>query len=161
MTNNPQDSRHTKYMQQALVQAHKAANAQEVPIGAVIVNAQGKVISRAYNKVEQHNTQVAHAEVLAISKAGKKVGDWRLLGCWIYVTLEPCAMCLNLILLSRMEGIVFGATSPLFGYHLDKAGTLSIYKNRHLPIKVVSAVGEEESIALLKHFFKQKRDLGG
>ena len=160
MTDNPQDNRHSLYMKQALSQARKAAEVQEVPIGAVIVDAQGKVISKAYNKVEQQHTQAAHAEVLSINKAGKKIGDWRLLGCWIYVTLEPCAMCLHLILLSRMEGIVFGATSPLFGYHLDKAGTLSIYKNRHLPIKVVSAVGEEESAALLKQFFKQKRDLG-
>lgn len=150
---------HTLYMKQALNQAQKAFDADEVPIGAVVVDAQGKVLSRAYNNAEKSHTQAGHAEVLAISKAGKKIGDWRLNGCWLYVTLEPCAMCLHLILLSRLEGVVFGASSPVFGYHLDKVGTLSIYKNSCLPIKVIEAVCAQESAQMLKHFFIKKREM--
>ncbi len=157
MTESKKD--HLFYMKKALQQAHKAFAANEVPIGAIIVDKQGNIIGRGYNKVEKLNSQSAHAEVLAINNAGKKLEDWRLLGCWMYVTLEPCAMCLHLILLSRMEGIVFGASSPLFGYHLDKVGTLSIYKNSRLPLEVVSRVGEQESAQLLKQFFKKKRNM--
>ena len=153
------EKHHISFMNQALVQARKAFEADEVPIGAIVVDPQGTIISRAYNKVEKVHSQSGHAEVLAIVKAGKKLGDWRLNGCWIYVTLEPCAMCLHLILLSRLEGIVFGASSPVYGYHLDKIGTLSIYKNRCLPVKVIEAVCVEESVELLKHFFIKKREM--
>lgn len=150
---------HLFYMHQALEQAKKALKADEVPIGAVIVDSQGTVIGRGYNKIEKLHSQAGHAEVLAINNAGKKIDDWRLLGCWMYVTLEPCAMCLHLILLSRMEGVVFGASSPLFGYHLDKVGTLSIYKNSRLPIEIIGAIAEQEAAQLLKYFFKKKRDM--
>ena len=103
-------------MNVAISEALKALAKEEVPIGAVIVNKEGVIIARAHNLTEHNHTQAAHAEVLAIQKAGKKLGDWRLEGCWLYVTLEPCAMCYNLAVLSRLDGIVYGAESPLFGY---------------------------------------------
>lgn len=109
------------FMSQALLQAQKALDKDEVPVGAVVVNADGVIIARGMNCTEAHHTQHAHAESLAIAKAGKKMRDWRLEGCWIYVTLEPCAMCMHLILLSRLAGVVFGASSPLFGFHLDNS----------------------------------------
>lgn len=143
------------FMQQALKQAHKAAAANEVPIGAVIVSPDGKVIARAYNQVEHNQTQSAHAEVLAINKAGKKLGDWRMSECWIYVTLEPCSMCMNLIYLSRFAGVVFGASSPLFGYRLDNTQPDQVYKRA--TVMVIEGVCAQESAQLLKRFFNQKR----
>jgi len=143
------------FMSQALVQAQKALDKDEVPVGAIVVNRAGKIIGRGMNKVETLHTQHAHAESLAIQAAGKKLQDWRLEGCWVYVTLEPCAMCMHLILLSRLEGVVFGASSPLFGYHLDNGLSLGLYKNCTLTI--ISGIGNEMAGALLKQFFKSKR----
>lgn len=148
---------HQFYMQRALDQARRAFAKDEVPIGAVIVNAQGAIIARAFNRSECNKTQTAHAEMLALQKAGKAIGDWRLQGCWIYVTLEPCAMCLNAIVLSRVEGLVYGAQSPLFGYHkVDKDIPSWLYKRDNLAI--IGGVHEEEAKKLLQQFFKQKRE---
>jgi tRNA(adenine34) deaminase len=148
---------HTKYMEKALIEAHKSFKKDEVPVGCVIVDEAGKIIARAHNLVEQKNTQTAHAECLAITKAGKKLGDWRLTNCWLYVTLEPCAMCFHLAIASRLKGIVYGARSPLFGYQLDKFGTVSLYKDRQLPLAIIGDVCATQAAALLKEFFKQKR----
>jgi len=147
-----------QFMRQALRQAQKASECDEVPIGAVIVNDKGEVIARGYNQVEKQHTQTAHAEMLAIAKAGKKMQDWRLEDCWIYVTLEPCAMCMVLIRLSRMKGVVFGADSPLFGYRLDKMLQLPVYKKD--TFHVIKGVLKDEAAYLLKSFFKKKRKKG-
>ena len=144
------------FMQAALRQARKAFANDEVPVGAVVVDPQGKIISRGHNMVEKKNTQAAHAEILALEKAGKKRENWRMEGCWLYVTLEPCVMCMGLIFLSRLEGIVFGASSLLFGYRLDKHVPLSVYNNDML--SVVSGVCVNDSVRLLKKFFKNKRE---
>lgn len=142
-------------MEKALMLAAKAALCQEVPIGALVVDAQGAIIAQAYNCVEQKKTQSAHAEVLALTKAGKKMQDWRLEGCWLYVTLEPCAMCLNLALLSRVRGIVYGAASPIFGFHLDKALSLQLYKRD--TFEIIAGICADKASDQLKNFFKQKR----
>ena len=144
------------FMRQALTQARKAFACNEVPIGAVIINKEGVVIARAYNQVEAKDTQSAHAELLAINKAGKKIGDWRLNECWLYVTLEPCSMCMNLIYLSRLSGVVFGTNSPLFGYRLDNKQSNRVYKKA--TVSVVEGVCADESAQLLKRFFNQKRE---
>lgn len=143
------------YMQHALKLAQKAAVIDEVPIGALVVNEQGVIVGRGYNMVEKRCTQTAHAELRALTQAGKKIGDWRLNGCWLYVTLQPCAMCLNSIKLSRIEGIVYGAESPLFGYHLDNTGKVSLYHRDTL--QVIKGVEADNAALLLKQFFKQKR----
>jgi tRNA(adenine34) deaminase len=148
---------HTKYMGKALEQAKKSFAQDEVPVGAVIVDATGKIIARAHNLTEKNHTQAAHAEALAITKAGKKLSNWRLTGCWLYVTLEPCSMCFHLAILSRLSGIVFGAKSPLFGYQLDKLGTVSLYKDRRLPLTIIEGVYSPQSATLLKEFFQKKR----
>jgi tRNA(adenine34) deaminase len=143
------------FMHKALLQAQRAYAADEVPVGAILVDVDGTIIGRGYNQVEKQHTQAAHAEVIAISKAGKKMGDWRLNGCWLYVTLEPCSMCIYLALLSRLEGVVFGASSPLFGYQLDKTLTFQLYKNNALSI--VAGVSAEKAAQLLRNFFRLKR----
>lgn len=102
-------------MKIAYRQACKAYNTNEVPVGAVIVDMDGSIIGRGYNKIEKNQTQAAHAEMIALSKAAQKKKGWRLDGCTLYVTLEPCLMCLGGILLSRITTIVYGAPSPLFG----------------------------------------------
>lgn len=143
------------YMHRALAQARKAFAAGEVPVGAVVVDAQGGVLAAAYNRVEQMDTQTAHAEMRAITSAGRKRGDWRLDGCWLYVTLEPCTMCMGLATLSRFEGVIFGATSPLFGYRLDKQDGLPLYK-RDIKM-IIEGICGQEAADLLKQFFKNQR----
>jgi tRNA(adenine34) deaminase len=141
------------YMHQALAQARKAGALDEVPIGAIIVDGAGVIVSRSHNRVEKRQTQLAHAELLAIEKACKKKGDWRLNGHWLYVTLEPCSMCLYAIIQSRFAGVVFGADSPLYGYRLDNVDNLAVYKKT----TIVKGVCAQESAMLLKQFFNQKR----
>ncbi len=162
-------------MKSALTEAAKALNKDEVPIGAVIINKDGNIIARAHNLTEHKHTQAAHAEVLAIEKAGKKIGDWRLEGCWLYVTLEPCAMCYNLAVLSRLDGIVYGAESPLFGFSKVAENDASpflphkalaqgghsekplVYNSGHLPA-IITGIEAEAAAMLLKTFFKRQRN---
>ena len=143
------------FMKKALALARKASQQGEIPVGAIIVDQGGNIIGRGYNSVEKHKTQLAHAELNAISKAVKKVGDWRLNGCTIYVTLEPCGMCFHAIGLSRISRIVYGAPSPLFGFHLDSKENIQIYQ-KHVD-KIVKGVCEESSTKLLKSFFEKRR----
>lgn len=144
------------YMNLALKQARKAARQDEIPVGAVIISPYGELVGTGYNQVEKKQCQREHAEVRAISQATKKQKDWRLDGCTLYVTLEPCMMCISLIALSRISRVVYGAPSPVFGYNLDKEGVLALYTRQ---IKnITSGVAAEESAALLRDFFKKKRE---
>ncbi len=144
-----------EYMSCALSLAKKALNLGEVPIGAVVVDSEGLIIGKGFNKVEKKQSQVAHAEVEAIAQAQRKTQNWRLNGCFIYVSLEPCLMCLGLIQLSRIDGIIYGADSPLYGCGLsNKDKTTPISGQLHIE----SGVGAHESIALLKAFFKDVRE---
>lgn len=145
-----------QFMNHALQQAQIAFQRDEVPVGAIVVDAQGLIIGSASNEVEHQHAQTAHAECLAIQAAGKALNDWRLEGCWIYVTLEPCAMCMNLILLSRLAGVVFAASSPLFGFHLDNGISIELYKKG--TFTVVQGICKKEAEELLKQFFKMKRN---
>ena len=146
---------HEKYMKMALRQAKKAGELGEVPIGAVIVK-DGVVISRAYNKRNTSNQATHHAEILAIEKACKKLGDWRLDGAEMYVTLEPCPMCAGAIVNARIKTLYFGAFERKSG---------AVFSNFHVLYKGVlnhktEALGgvlEEECSNILKEFFKGKR----
>lgn len=142
------------YMQRALMQARVALTKQEVPIGAVVVDQNGTIIGRGYNAMEHKHSQSEHAEVRAIRQATKKHGDWRLDGCTIFVTLEPCLMCFGLIMLSRIAGVIYGANSPLFGAGLDKPEGFRLYKKDLL---ICSGVSEQESVELLQSFFQKRR----
>jgi tRNA(adenine34) deaminase len=144
------------FMAQALKQAHFALKYDEVPVGALVVSSEGIIIGRGYNQTEKRSSQAFHAEMLALIKAGRKIGDWRLNGCWVYVTLEPCAMCMNLIRLSRCDGVVYGALSPLFGYQVvDKCCSFSVYKED--AVEIVAGVSQDKAAALLKGFFRARR----
>lgn len=149
----------TFYMQQALELAMQAGQQGEIPVGAVIISPYGEVIGSGMNRVEQDLCQSYHAEVRAVEQACKKLKTWRLDGCTLYVTLEPCMMCISLCALSRIQRVVYGAESPFFGYHLDKEGILSLYTKQ---IKnITSGVLGDEAAGMLKDFFKQKRGNSG
>lgn len=145
-----------KFMREALSQANRAACIDEVPVGAVVVNSSGIIIGRGYNKVEKKQYQGAHAEMHAIAKAARVVNNWRLTGCWLYVTLEPCVMCIGLIINSRLAGVVYGTASPLFGFQLDNGVASWVYKKDTF---VVVHHDMSQAAAVLKDFFKKKRDI--
>jgi tRNA(adenine34) deaminase len=143
------------YMKIALECARQAGQQGEVPVGAVVISAYGELLGADHNAVERAQSQIFHAEVQAINAASKKMGTWRLDGCTLYVTLEPCMMCISLCALSRIERIVYGAESPIFGYRLDKEGVLALYTKQ---IKnITSNVLANDAALILKDFFSQKR----
>lgn len=144
-----------KYMKAAIKEAKKAELIDEVPIGCIIVK-DNKIIARGHNLRETKQQSIAHAEIVAIQKACKKVGSWRLEGCTLYVTLEPCPMCSGSILLSRIDRVVYGAKDPKGGCI---ESCMKMYEQpgfNHYP-DVTSGILEEECANLLKNFFKQKR----
>lgn len=143
------------FMQYALQEARCAYQQDEVPIGAIIVDRYGAIIARAYNTVECDKNQLAHAECKAIIQATQKIGDWRLQDCWLYVTVQPCVMCMGAILLSRLRGVVFATKSPLFGFTLDKLALSPVYNVNSLVI--IPEVVANEAQILIKNFFKKKR----
>jgi tRNA(adenine34) deaminase len=145
-----------RYMRAAYMMAQKAIIKDEVPVGAVIVRG-GRIISRAYNLRETKKDPLAHAEILAIRKAAAKLHGWRLEGCTLYVTLEPCPMCAGAIINSRMDEVVFGAYDPKAGA-LGTLYDLAEGKLNHKP-KVTGGVLKEECAKLLKEYFTQKRNL--
>lgn len=147
---------HETYMDEALELAQKAYAQEEIPIGAVVVDSSGTIIGRGYNTVEQDATQTAHAEIQALKKAAQKKGNWRLEDCTLYVTLEPCSMCFFATKLSRIKSIYYGASSPLFGFRLDKDCFLSVYNNDALFVQ--GGIKEQESKKILKQFFQKKRN---
>ena len=143
-----------KYMRLALEEARKAFDAGEVPVGAVIVR-DGEVISEAYNTRETLGSAINHAEILAIDKACKKIGSWRLADCTLYVTLEPCPMCAGAVINSRLGRVVFGAKDAkggAFGSLID----LNTYPFNH-KTKCDHGILESECMAVLRDFFAAKR----
>ena len=144
-----------KFMKAALAEAKKAAAEDEVPVGAVVVKDQ-KIIARAHNKKEKNGCAVDHAEILAIKKATKKVGNWWLEGCTLYVTLEPCAMCAGAIVNSRLDRVVYGAKDPRFGF-LGSLATLDEDFPLNHSFQKQSGVLGEECAAVLTSFFAAKR----
>ncbi len=149
-------NRDEQFMQKALMQARVSLSKDEVPVGAVIVDKVGQIVARGHNTMEASHCQTGHAEMHATQLACKKRGDWRLDDCTIYVTLEPCLMCFGLISLSRLNRLVYGATSPLFGAGLDKKEAFPVYKKG---LEIQGGVCSEESAALLKEFFRHRRSL--
>jgi tRNA(adenine34) deaminase len=149
---------HEVYMRMALQQAQAALAEDEVPVGAVIVHAE-RVVAAAYNQREQLRDPTAHAEMIAITQAADALGSWRLDGCTLYVTLEPCPMCAGAILQARIPTVVYGATDPKAGavstlYHLLDDPRLNHRST------VVPGVLAEPCGAILSSFFQQQRRLG-
>jgi tRNA(adenine34) deaminase len=144
-----------KYMKLAIDEALKAKDKLEVPIGAVIVQ-NDEVIASAYNLRETEQRSVAHAELLAIDEACKKLGTWRLEDATLYVTLEPCPMCAGAIVLSRVKRVVFGAYDPKGGCAGTLLNLLEFEKFNH-QAQVVGGMLEEECGSLLTTFFRELR----
>ncbi len=144
----------TFFMKKALKEAEKAYNKGEVPVGAVIVK-EGKIISRGYNLKEIKKNTIKHAEIIAIEKASKKLDSWRLENCDIYVTMEPCPMCMGAIINSRIRKIYYGIPDLKAGA-CGSVIDLTTYKFNHIPTYEKNVLGEE-SKELLQKFFKELR----
>ncbi len=144
-----------KYMKQAIKLAEKAAELGEVPIGCVI-EYQGKVIGRGYNRRTTDKSTLAHAEIIAIKKACKKMGDWRLEDCTMYVTLEPCQMCAGAIVQARVKKVVIGCMNPKAGCAGSILNVLQMDAFNH-QVEIERGVLEDECSKMLPSFFKRLR----
>lgn len=146
---------HEDYMRLAIDEAKRAAAAGEIPVGAVVVRG-GRVIATARNDREESHSPLGHAEVRAIEMAAKALGDWRLTGCTLYVTLEPCVMCAGAILNARLDAVVYGAADPSLGC-LGSRLNLAHLDLGSAP-RITAGVLEEECRALLSAFFLTHRE---
>ena len=145
-----------KYMREAIRQAKKAYKLDETPIGCVIVH-DGKIIGRGYNRRNTDKSPLAHAEITAIKKASKKLGDWRLEECTLYVTLEPCQMCAGAIIQSRVTRVVVGCMNPKAGCAGSVLNLLDVKAFNH-QAELTTGVLEEECSALMTGFFRELRE---
>jgi len=142
-------------MEEAFSEALKALSEGEVPVGAVVVKG-GEIIGRGHNEIEKRADATAHAEMLAIRRASSSLGDWRLYGCTVYVTSEPCHMCMGAFYLSRISRVVFGARQPRSG----SCGSVDDFHDIDLlghSIEVTGGVEEEKCLLLLRKFFNNLR----
>ena len=145
-----------KYMREAIRQAKKAQAIGEVPIGCVIVY-EGKIIGRGYNRRTIDKNVLAHAEIQAIRKACKAMGDWRLEECTMYVTLEPCQMCAGAIVQSRMKKVVIGCMNPKAGCAGSILNLLQVEEFNH-QVEIEKGVLGDECSQIMKHFFQELRE---
>jgi tRNA(adenine34) deaminase len=143
-------------MRAALDQARLALDSDDVPIGAVVLDASGSVVGRGHNVRERDGDPTGHAEMLAVRRAATAVGEWRLDGCTLVVTLEPCTMCAGAVVLSRLERLVFGAYDPKAGAVGSLWDVVRDRRLNHRP-EVVGGVLAEECTALLDDFFAHQR----
>ena len=147
---------HEKYMKEAIRQARKAYALWDVPIGCVIVY-EGKIIARGYNRRNTDKNTTSHAEMNAIRKASRKLGDWRLEGCTLYVTLEPCQMCAGAIVQSRLTRVVVGCMNPKAGCAGSILNLLDMAEFNH-QVQLETGVLGEECSALMTGFFRELRE---
>ena len=143
------------FMSEALRQARRAWEADEVPVGAVIVH-QGQIIARAFNQVETLKDATAHAEMLAITQAESVIGDWRLLDCDLYVTKEPCPMCAGALVHVRMRRVIFGCPSEKDGAAGSLLNLLQHPRLNHR-CQITKGVREDECAGMLQSFFRERR----
>lgn len=144
-----------RFMKKALHQAKRAAAIGEIPIGCVIVR-DGKVIARGFNQRRSRKTTLAHAEMIAIDRASRKLGDWRLEGCTMYVTLEPCQMCSGALVQSRIDRVVIGTMNPKAGCAGSILNILRMPEFNH-QVEITGGVLQEECSAVLQDFFRDLR----
>lgn len=143
------------FMREALKEAEKSLAKEEIPIGCVIVK-DGEIIGRGHNAREQEQQAILHAEMMAIQEANARVGNWRLLDCTLFVTIEPCVMCSGAIGLARVPQVIYGAKNPKFG----AAGSLyDILSDERLNHRVMVEMGvlEEECAGIMQNFFRNRR----
>ena len=146
-----------RFMREAIRQARKAGALMEVPIGCVIVY-EGKIIARGYNRRNTDKNTISHAELNAIRKASKKLGDWRLEGCTMYITLEPCQMCAGAIVQARVSRVVIGSMNPKAGCAGSILNLLEMEQFNH-QVEVTRGVLQEECSQMLSGFFKELREI--
>ena len=146
---------HEHFMKLALKEASKAKDIDEVPIGAVIVK-DNKVIAKGHNLRETKKDPLGHAELVAIKKATKKLGDWQLVGCDLYVTIEPCIMCSGAIIQSRIARVIYGADDIKGGGFGSSINVLDAKNINHTP-EVIKGVMKDECSQIIKEYFKSKR----
>lgn len=144
-----------RFMKAAITQAKKALALNEVPIGCVIVY-DGKIIARGYNRRNTDKNTLSHAELNAIRRASKKLGDWRLEGCTMYVTLEPCQMCAGALVQSRIDEVVIGSMNPKAGCAGSVLNLLEVEGFNH-KVKITKGVLQEECSSMLSEFFRELR----
>ncbi len=147
---------HVEAMELALIEAKKSVALGEVPIGAVVLDGAGNVIGMGHNMTESWNDPTSHAEIMAIRDAVRKVGDWRLTGCRLYVTLEPCLMCAGAIQQSRIAHVIYGAPSPKAGALESLLRTYDIPGFNHYP-QVTAGIEAGRCAMILADFFRDKR----
>jgi len=152
------DAGHERWMRVALDEAMRGAEEGEVPVGAVVVLAD-RIVGRGHNRTQATHDPTAHAEVLAIGAAGDAIGDWRLAGADLYVTLEPCAMCAGAIQLGRLRRVIFGPRDPKFGGCGSVLNILQEPRFNH-QVEAIEGVLAEESRFVLRRFFQQLRKQG-
>lgn len=145
-----------RFMREAIRQARKAYALEEVPIGCVIAY-EGKIIARGYNRRNTDKNTLAHAELIAIKKASKKLGDWRLEGCTMYITLEPCQMCAGAIVQARVSRVVVGSMNPKAGCAGSVLNLLQMAQFNH-QVELEKGVLGEECSRMLSEFFKELRE---
>lgn len=144
-----------KFMREAIKQAKKAYAIDEVPIGCVIVY-EGKIVARGYNRRTTDKNTLSHAELNAIRKASKKLGDWRLDDCEMYVTLEPCQMCAGAIVQARIKKVYIGCMNPKAGCAGSVLNLLQVEKFNH-QVEIETGILEEECSSMIKEFFRELR----
>jgi tRNA(adenine34) deaminase len=144
-----------RFMRAALCEAARAAREEEVPVGAVVV-LEGRVVARAHNRPIAARDPTAHAEILALRRAGRKLGNYRLGGCSLYVTMEPCAMCAGAIVHARVKRLVYGASDPKSGACGSALKVLNHSKLNHR-VEVRKGVLKEECASVLREFFARRR----
>ena len=144
------------YMRLALQQAEKALTAGEIPIGAVIVDENGSVVADGYNRRELWQDATAHAEVVAIRRAGRQLGHWRLPSCTLYVTVEPCPMCAGALVMSRMKRVVYGCPDAKAGA-VESLFNITGHRALNHQVAVTAGVLEDDCAAIMKRFFEQRR----
>ncbi len=144
-----------KFMKEALKEAKKAKDKNEVPVGAVIV-LNGKIIARGYNKRETKKNSLCHAEIIAINKACKKLNNFRLENCELYVTLEPCTMCAGAIIQSRIKKVIYGAKDEKYGMAGTVANVFELKSNHKVEIE--KGILESQCSNIIKDFFKVLRE---
>ncbi len=147
---------HEEYMRHALALAERAYSLGETPVGAIVVkDSTSEIVGEGYNLRESAKSSLAHAEIMAIDEASKTLGGWRLIGCTLYVTLEPCPMCAGAIINSRLPKVVYGATDPKAG-SLESVINLFDLPYNHKP-EVISGVLADECSEILSRFFRSLR----
>ena len=145
-----------KFMLEALKEARKAYDEDEVPVGCVIVK-DDKIIARGHNRKEKYNNAILHAEIVTLNKAQKKLNDWHLNDCTLYVTLEPCVMCSGAIVQTRIKRVVYGCLDPKGGA-IESVMKINELKGLNHSFETTSKILEKECSMILKSYFKSKRN---